>query len=86
MESDGSDMDKRDRIRDLYVSRIVSFLLTPVDASKGFENVDTGWGSGDARVNVGREDEMGIESNSMYATLLSRGSIDDNFIVWYGRD
>ena len=42
MESDGSDMDKRDRIRDLYVSRIVSFWLTLVGVSKGFENVDTG--------------------------------------------
>ena len=43
------------------------FLLIFVGASKGFENVDTGWGLGDDRVNVGIEDEMGIESNSKYA-------------------
>ena len=41
--------------------------MTQVDASKGFANVDMGWGSGDDRVNLGREDEMGIESNSKYA-------------------
>ena len=43
------------------------FLLTSVGASKGIDNVDTGWSSGYDRVNVGREYEMGVESNSQYA-------------------
>ena len=42
--------------------------MTPVDTSKGFANIDMGWGSGD-RANLGREDEIGIESNSKYAVF-----------------
>ena len=37
-----------------------------VGASKGFDKVDTGWGSGDDS-QCGREDEIGVESHPKYA-------------------
>ena len=43
-------------------------MLTVVGARKGFENFDTGWGLGDVGVNVWREVEMWVESNSQYAS------------------
>ena len=45
-------------------------MLTPVDDSKGFENVETGGGSGDDRDNVEREDEIGIKVTPIkYASI-----------------
>ena len=35
-------------------------------ANKGFEKVDTVWGSGNDRVNMGREDEMCVDSIYQY--------------------
>ena len=40
-------------------------MLDPVGTSKGIDNVDTGRGSSDDRINVGRTGEIGIESDSL---------------------
>ena len=41
-------------------------MLIIAGASKGFENADMGLDYGDDRFSVGRESEMGVESNSQY--------------------
>ena len=41
-------------------------MLTQVGTSKGFENVDTKYGSGDDRINVECEGAISVESNSQY--------------------
>ena len=62
-------------------------MLTPVDVSKDFENDEMGLGSGDDKVKVGKEDEMGIKNNfNCMQCLLSRGSRDEIFNDQYGRD
>ena len=43
-----------------------SNLVAPVGDSMGFEIVDTGWGSGDDRINVRRDAKISVESNSQY--------------------
>ena len=59
----GAAWNKRDQVRDFYIIRIVPFCWPQlVGVSKGFGNVDTGWGLGDDTINVGREDEMGVKS------------------------
>ena len=61
----GNGLEKHRSVWGFAGNYMDSFLfLIPVDDSKGFENLDTGWGSSDDRVNVGREDEIGIEINS----------------------
>ena len=42
-------------------------MLVLVGASKDFQNVDTGRGSGDDRITVKREGEMDVRSDSQYA-------------------
>ena len=55
--------------------------MTTVNATKDFWNVDTGWGSGDDRVDVGEKMKRESKITPSMQGLHSRGGRDDIFYM-----
>ena len=71
-ESAGSGIDEKGSVKRILGDKNSFVLLTPVVTSKGFENVDTGLGTGDDRIDAGGEDGMFDASNSQYVESPSQ--------------